>query len=147
MSSKAVTQTGASVMIKVQQNQSIVPLLKPYNTCLIFTIITIQAALSFVILFFTSTNVLLSWVLVSCVLVFHLLGVSCFHLSLNNLGVKRPRMIGLYLLVPFGNVLSVVWLLRMVQVKQAEDNSRDLEPRLLNAAEIKERLDSFINRI
>jgi hypothetical protein len=44
-------------MIQEQQPQSIVPLLKSYNACLIFTIISIQAALSFVIPINTGSNI------------------------------------------------------------------------------------------
>ena len=134
-------------MIQEQQHQSIVPLLKSYNSCLISTIITIQAALSFAIPFFNSTNHLLPWTLASGVLVVHLVGAYCFHLSLVHLGIKSPRMIALYLIVPFGNIPCVVWLSKMVKAKQAESNTGDGELRLMNAAEIKARIDSFVNRI
>lgn len=104
-------------MIQAQQHQSIVPLLKSYNACLIFTIITIQAALSFAIPFYTSKSNLLSWTLASGVLVLHLLGAYWFHLSLKNLGIKRPRMIALYLLIPFGNIPCVIELSKAVKAK------------------------------
>lgn len=93
-----------------RQHQSIVPLLKSYNACLTFTIITIQAALSFAIPIITGTNILLSWTLASCVFVLHLVGAYCFHLSLVHLGLQRPRMIALYLIVPLGNIPCVVEL-------------------------------------
>jgi hypothetical protein len=103
-----------------EQHQSIVPLLKSYNACLTFTIITIQAALSFAIPFFTSTNHLLSWTLASCVFVLHLVGAYCFHLSLKNLGLQRPRMIALYLTVPFGNIPCVIDLSKVVNAKMKD---------------------------
>ena len=134
-------------MIQRQQHQSIVPLLKSYNACLTFTIITIQAALSFAIPIFTGTNHLLSWTLASGVLVLHMVGAYCFHLSLKSLGLQRPRMIALYALIPFGNIPCVVWLSKMVKAKQAESNTGEREPRLMNAAEIRAFLDSFVNRI
>ena len=102
-------------MIQEQgQQQSIIPLLKSYNASLIFTIISIQAALSFAIPFFTSSIVLLSCAMVISVLVLHLLGTYSFHLSLKHLGVHRPRMIALYLLVPFGNIFCMVALSKAV---------------------------------
>jgi hypothetical protein len=134
-------------MIQEQQHQSIVSLLKSYNACLISTIITIQAALSFAIPIYTGTNHLLSWALVSGVLVLHMVGAYCFHLSLKNLGLQRPRIIALYLIVPFGNIPCVVWLSKLVKAKQAESNTGDEEPKLMNAAEIRAYLDSFVNRI
>ncbi len=103
-----------------EQHQSIVPLLKTYNNCLISTIITIQAALSFAIPIFTGTNHLLTWTLVCCVLLLHMVGAYCFHLSLKNLGIKRPRMIALYLIVPFGNIPCVIDLSNAVNVKMKE---------------------------
>jgi uncharacterized membrane-anchored protein YitT (DUF2179 family) len=103
-----------------EQHQSIVPLLKTYNACLISTIITIQAALSFAIPFFTGTNHLLSWTLASCVLVLHLVGAYCFHLSLKNLGLQRPRMIALYLIVPFTNIPCVIDLSKAVNAKMRD---------------------------
>ena len=107
-------------MNQVQQYQSIVPLLKSYNACLISTIITIQAVLSFAIPIITSTNHLLSWTLPCCVLVLHLVGAYCFYLSLVYLGVKRPRMIALYLLIPFGNVPCVIELSKAVNAKMKD---------------------------
>ena len=107
-------------MIQAQQHQSIVPLLKSYNACLIFTIISIQAALSFAIPIYTSTNHLLSWTLACCVFVLHLVGVYCFHLSLVYLGVKRPRMIALYALIPFGNIPCVVALSKVINAKMKD---------------------------
>ena len=107
-------------MIQRQQHQSIVPLLKSYNACLIFTIVSIQAALSFAIPIYTSTSNLLSWTLASGVLVLHLLGAYNFHLSLVYLGVKRPRMFALYLIVPLGNIPCVVELSRAVNAKMKE---------------------------
>jgi hypothetical protein len=103
-----------------QQHQSIVPLLKSYNASLIFTIISIQAALSFAIPIITGTNHLLSWTLASCIFVLHLVGAYCFHLSLNNLGIKRPRMIALYLLIPFGNIPCVIELSKAVNAKMKD---------------------------
>jgi hypothetical protein len=103
-----------------RQHQSIVPLLKSYNACLIFTIITIQAALSFAIPIYTGTNHLLTWTLASCVFVLHLVGAYCFHLSLKNLGIKRPRMIALYLIVPFGNIPCVIDLSKAVNAKMKD---------------------------
>ena len=100
-----------------EQHQSIVPLLKSYNASLIFTIISIQAALSFAIPIYTGTNHLLTWTLASCVFVLHLVGAYCFHLSLKNLGLQRPRMIALYLIVPFANIPCVVWLSKAVNAK------------------------------
>jgi uncharacterized membrane protein YraQ (UPF0718 family) len=107
-------------MIQEQQHQSIVPLLKSYNACLISTIITIQAALSFAIPIYTSTSNLLSWTLASGVLVLHLLGTYSFHLSLRSLGLQRPRMLALYLIVPFANIPCVVELSRAVNAKMKE---------------------------
>ena len=107
-------------MIQRQQHQSIVPLLKSYNACLIFTIVSIQAALSFAIPIYTSTSNLLSWTLASGVLVLHLLGANNFLQSLVYLGVKRPRMFALYLIVPLGNIPCVVELSRAVNAKMKE---------------------------
>jgi len=107
-------------IIQRQQYQSIVPLLKSYNASLIFTIISIQAALSFAIPIYTGTNHLLSWTLASCILVLYLVGVYNFHLSLMYLGVKRPRMIALYALIPFGNIPCVVWLSKAVNAKMKD---------------------------
>ena len=103
-----------------QQNQSIVPLLKSYNACLISTIITIQAALSFAIPIITSTNHLLTWTLACCVFVLHLVGAYCFHLSLKNLGLQRPRMIAFYLIVPFSNIPCVINLSKVVNAKMKD---------------------------
>ena len=103
-----------------EQHQSIVPLLKTYNACLISTIITIQAALSFAIPSFTSTNHLLTWTLASCVFVLHLVGTYCFHLSLKNLGLQRPRMIAFYLIVPFANIPCVINLSKTVNAKMKD---------------------------
>ena len=100
-----------------EQHQSIVPLLKSYNACLISTIITIQAALSFAIPIYTGTNHLLTWTLASCVFVLHLVGAYCFHLSLKNLGLQRHLMIALYLIVPFGNIPCVIDLSKVVNAK------------------------------
>jgi hypothetical protein len=107
-------------MIQEQLQQSIVPLLKSYNACLICTIVNIQAALSFAIPFYTSTSNFLSLTLISCVLLLHLVGAYCFHLSLVYLGVKRPRMIALYLLIPFGNIPCVVELSKAVNARMKE---------------------------
>jgi hypothetical protein len=135
-------------MIQEQQHQSIVPLIKSYNACLIFTIISIQAALSFAIPIYTGTNILISWTLASCILVIHLFGVYWFYLSLVHLGLQRPRMIAFYALIPLGNIPCVVELSKAVNAKmKAESNSSDKEPRLMNAAEIKAYVDSFVNRI
>ncbi len=133
-------------MIK-EQHQIIAPLLKSYYACLIFTIISIQAALSFVIPIYTGTNILISWTLASCILVIHLVGAYWFHLSLVHLGLQRPRMIALYALIPFGNIPCVVRLSKAVKAKQAESNCSDGELRLMNAAEIRAKIDSFVNRI
>ena len=103
-----------------EQHQSIVPLLKTYNACLTFTIITIQAALSFAIPIYTGTNHLLTWTLASCVFVLHLVGTYCFHLSLKNLGLQRPRMIALYLIVPFANIPCVIDLSKTVNAKMKD---------------------------
>ena len=105
-------------MIQEQhQHPSIVPLLKTYNACLISTIITIQAALSFAIPFYTSTSNLLCWTLASGVLVMHLLGAYNFLQSLVHLGLQRPRMIALYALIPFGNIPCVIELSKAVNAK------------------------------
>ena len=104
-------------VIQEQQHQSIIPLVKTYNGCLISTIVSIQAALSFAIPIYTSTNPLLSWTLVMVVLVLHLVGVYCFYLSLKNLGAKQPRMIALYLIGPFGNIPCVIELSKAVNAK------------------------------
>ena len=107
-------------MIQEQQHQSIVPLLKTYNACLTFTIITIQAALSFAIPIYTSTDPLLSWTLIIGVLVLHLLGAYCFQLSLKSLGLQRPRMIALYALIPFGNIVCIVDLSKAVNANMKD---------------------------
>ena len=130
-----------------EQHQIIAPLLKSYYACLIFTIISIQAALSFVIPIYTGTNILILWTLASCILVVHLVGTYWFYLSLKNLGLQRPRMIALYALIPLGNIPCVVWLSMAVKAKQAEDNRSEGEPRLMNAVEIRAKIDSFVNRI
>lgn len=75
------------------------------------------------------------------------MGVYWFYLSLVYLGIQRPRMIALYLLIPFGNVPCVIELSKAVKAKQAESNTGDGKPRLMNAAEIRAYLDSFVNRI
>jgi len=104
-------------MQKVQVAQSIIPLLKSYNTCLTLTIVTLQAAFSFAIPFFTSTSHLLSWALILVVLSLHLLGAYNFSRSLELLGVERRRMIGLYTLVPFGNIFCMVELSKAVNAR------------------------------
>jgi len=104
-------------MQKVQVAQSIIPLLKSYNTCLTLTIVTLQAAFSFAIPFFTSTSHLLSWALILVVLCLHLLGAYNFSRSLELLGVERRRMIGLYTLVPFGNIFCMVELSKAVNAR------------------------------
>lgn len=103
-----------------EQHLSIIPLLKTYNACLISTILTIQAALSFAIPIITGTNHLLSWSLALCVFLLHLVGAYCFHLSLKNLGIKRHRMTALYLIVPFANIPCVIELSKAVNVKMKE---------------------------
>ena len=123
-------------VIQEQQHQSIVPLLKSYNACLTFTIITIQAALSFAIPIYTSTNPLLSWALIIGVLVLHLLGAYCFHLSLKSLGLQRPRMIALYALIPFGNIVCVVELSKAVNAKMKDIGaSRGMSLAIIKALE------------
>ena len=104
-------------MQQVQAAQSIIPLLKSYNTCLTLTIVTLQAAFSFAIPFFTSTSYLLSWALILVVLCLHLLGAYSFSRSLDALGVERKRMIGLYTLVPFGNIFCMVELSKAVNAR------------------------------
>lgn len=54
------------------------------------------------------------------VLVLHLVGVYCFYLSLKNLGAKQPRMIALYALIPFGNIVCVVDLSKAVNAKMKD---------------------------
>jgi hypothetical protein len=103
-----------------QSAQSIIPLLKRYNSCLILTIVTLQAAFSFAIPFFTSTSNLLSCALILVVLCLHLLGAYSFSRSLELLGVDRKRMIGLYTLIPFGNIFCVVELSKAVNAKMKE---------------------------
>ena len=123
-------------MIQAQQHQSIVPLLKSYNACLISTIITIQAALSFAIPIYTGTNHLLSWTLASCIFVLHLVGVYWFYLSLVYLGVKRPRMIALYALIPFGNIPCVIDLSKAVNAKMKDIGAtREMSFRSVRAVE------------
>jgi hypothetical protein len=107
-------------MIQEQQHQSIVPLLKSYNACLISTIVSIQAALSFAIPIYTGTNILISWTLAFCVLVIHLFGAYWFSLSLKNLGIQSPRMIALYALIPVGNIPCVVELSKAVNARMKE---------------------------
>ena len=107
-------------MIQRQQHQSVVSLLKSYNACLTLTIVSIQAALSFAIPIYTSTSNLLCWTLASGVLVQYLFGAYNFHLSLMYLGVKRPRMIALYLLIPFGNIPCVIELSKAVNAKMKD---------------------------
>jgi hypothetical protein len=107
-------------MIQRQQHQSVVSLLKSYNACLTLTIVSIQAALSFAIPIYTSTNHLLSWTLASCILVLHLVGVYNFYLSLMHLGLQRPRMIALYLIVPFANIPCAIDLSKVVNAKMRE---------------------------
>ena len=46
-------------MNQEQQHQSIVPFLKSYNACLIFTIVSIQATSSFAIPISTGSNILI----------------------------------------------------------------------------------------
>jgi hypothetical protein len=53
-------------------------------------------------------------------LLLHLLGAYRFHLSLNNLRAKLPRMIALYTLIPFGNIICVVHLSKSVNAKMKE---------------------------
>jgi len=107
-------------MQQIQSAQSIIPLLKSYNSCLILTIVTLQAAFSFAIPFFTSTSNLLSCALILIVLCLHLLGAYSFSRSLELLGVDRKRMIGLYTLIPFGNVFCVVELSKAVNARMKE---------------------------
>lgn len=103
-----------------EQHLSIVPLLKSNNASLIFTILTIQAALSFAIPIITGTNHLLSWSLALCVFLLHMVGAYCFHVSLKNLGLQWPRMIALYLIVPFANIPCVIDLSKAVNAKMRE---------------------------
>jgi hypothetical protein len=107
-------------MQQIQSAQSIIPLLKSYNSCLILTIVTLQAAFSFAIPFFTSTSNLLSCALILVVLCLHLLGAYRFSRSLELLGVDRKRMIGLYTLIPFGNIFCVVELSKAVNARMKE---------------------------
>jgi len=107
-------------MIQEQQHQIIAPLLKSYYACLIFTIISIQAALSFVIPIYTGTNILIWLTLASCILVVHLVGTYWFYLSLKNLGLQRPSMIALYALIPLGNIPCVVELFKAVNARIEE---------------------------
>ncbi len=107
-------------MQQVQSAQSIIPLLKRYNSCLILTIVTLQAAFSFAIPLFTSSSNLLSCALILVVLCLHLLGAYSFSRSLEVLGVDRKRMIGLYTLIPFGNILCVVELSKAVNARMKE---------------------------
>jgi len=104
-------------MQQIQSTQSIIPLLKSYNSCLILTIVTLQAAFSFAIPFFTSTSNLLSCALILVVLCLHLLGAYSFSRSLEVLGVDRKRMIGLYTLIPFGNIFCMVELSKAVNAR------------------------------
>ncbi len=104
-------------MQQIQSAQSIIPLLKSYNSCLILTIVTLQAAFSFAIPFFTSSSNLLQLALILVVLCLHLLGAYSFSRSLELLCVDRKRMIGLYTLIPFGNILCVVELSKAVNAR------------------------------
>jgi len=54
------------------------------------------------------------------VLVLHPIGAYCFDLSLNNLGAKPSRMIGLNALISFGNISCVVRLSKAVNAKMKE---------------------------
>jgi hypothetical protein len=121
-------------MQQVQSSQSIIPLLKSYNTCLILTIVTLQAAFSFAIPFFTSTSNLLSCALILVVLCLHLLGAYSFSRSLEVLGVERKRMLGLYTLIPFGNIFCVVELSKAVNARMKAIGVT----RKMNDAEIRE---------
>ena len=104
-------------MQQVQSAQSIIPLLKSYNSCLILTIVTLQAAFSFAIPFFTSSSNLLQLALILVVLCLHLLGAHCFSRSLELIGVDRKRMIGLYTLVPFGSIFCIIELSKAVNTR------------------------------
>jgi hypothetical protein len=121
-------------MQQVQSAQSIIPLLKRYNSCLILTIVTLQAAFSFAIPFFTSTSNLLSCALILIVLCLHLLGAYSFSRSLDVLGVDRKRMIGLYTLIPFGNIFCMVELSKAVNARMKAIGVT----RKMNDAEIRE---------
>jgi hypothetical protein len=121
-------------MQQIQSAQSIIPLLKSYNTCLILTIVTLQAAFSFAIPFFTSTSNLLSCALILVVLCLHLLGACSFSRSLEVLGVDRKRMLGLYTLIPFGNIFCVVELSKAVNARMKAIGVT----RKMNDAEIRE---------
>jgi hypothetical protein len=121
-------------MQQVQSSQSIIPLLKSYNRCLTLTIVTLQAAFSFAIPFFTSTSNLLSCALILVVLCLHLLGAYSFSRSLEVLGVERKRMIGLYTLIPFGNIFCVVELSKAVNARMKAIGVT----RKMNDAEIRE---------
>jgi hypothetical protein len=121
-------------MQQIQSAQSIIPLLKSYNTCLILTIVTLQAAFSFAIPFFTSTSNLLSCALILVVLCLHLLGAYSFSRSLEVLGVDRKRMLGLYTLIPFGNIFCVVELSKAVNARMKAIGVT----RKMNDAEIRE---------
>ena len=104
-------------MQQVQVAQSIIPLLKSYNSCLTLTIVTLQAAFSFAIPFFTSTSHLLSWALILVVLCLHLFSAYSFSRSIELLGVERRRMAGLYTLLPFGNIVCMVELSKAVNAR------------------------------
>jgi len=121
-------------MQQVQSSQSIIPLLKSYNRCLTLTIVTLQAAFSFAIPFFTSTSNLLSCALILVVLCLHLLGAYSFSRSLEVLGVERKRMLGLYTLIPFGNIFCVVELSKAVNARMKAIGVT----RKMNDAEIRE---------
>jgi hypothetical protein len=121
-------------MQQVQSSQSIIPLLKSYNRCLTLTIVTLQAAFSFAIPFFTSASNLLSCALILIVLCLHLLGAYSFSRSLEVLGVDRKRMIGLYTLIPFGNIFCMVELSKAVNARMKAIGVT----RKMNDAEIRE---------
>jgi hypothetical protein len=121
-------------MQQIQSAQSIIPLLKSYNRCLTLTIVTLQAAFSFAIPFFTSTSNLLSCALILVVLCLHLLGAYSFSRSLEVLGVDRKRMIGLYTLIPFGNIFCMVELSKAVNARMKAIGVT----RKMNDAEIRE---------
>jgi len=121
-------------MQQVQSAQSIIPLLKSYNSCLILTIVTLQAAFSFAIPFFTISSNLLQLALILIVLCLHLLGAYSFSRSLEVLGVERKRMIGLYTLIPFGNIFCMVELSKAVNARMKAIGVT----RKMNDAEIRE---------
>jgi hypothetical protein len=94
--------------------QSLIPVIKSYNSCILLSIITSQALFSLVVALETNTG--LSIVLGSAVLLLHLGGVVSYFKAINILQDKRKWLLLVYLFVPLGNLYCIVELSKAINL-------------------------------